>query len=197
VAGELGIPVRAHRTTLDRLGDALRDVETFEIADGETLDLDGTVLESLHTPGHAAGHLAFRVAGRDVLIAGDLVSGLSTILIDPDEGDMGAYLDSLARVDRLGCRTLLPAHGAPLTGSRVGKLIEHRTMRAARILEALNGGDLPLASIAEQAYAEAPGLPAALTETQARSHLLHLERAGRVRRVDDDGSSWSRVPVPS
>ena len=71
-------------------------------------------MEAHHTPGHAPGHLAFHLRERRALIAGDMVGGMSTILIDPEQGDMGAYLDSLERLRRLDCRTLLPGHGPPL-----------------------------------------------------------------------------------
>jgi len=190
VARALAIPVRAHRATFERLGGALDGVEREEIADGDTVDLDGVTLEACHTPGHAAGHLAFHVVEERLLIAGDLVSGLSTILIDPDDGDMDAYRDSLSRADRLGCRMLLPGHGPPLPGKKLGALIEHRARREARILEALARGAAPVSRIAGEAYAETPGLPEPLTASQTQAHLFSLERRARVERVDREGGSW-------
>lgn len=190
IARALGLPVRAHAATLDALGARLDGLDRAAIADGETIDLDGTTLAALHTPGHAAGHLAFHDAERGLLIAGDLISGLSTILIDPDDGDMDVYLDSLARAAGLGCRMLLPGHGPPLPGKQLGALIEHRTQRETRVLGALETEPTSLAAIASAAYADTPGLPAFLIESQTRAHLIRLERQGRVEPLDSAGTRW-------
>ena len=50
-----------------------------------------------------------------------------------------------------------------------------------------------LGEIAAGAYADLPQMPAVLTRGQTLSHLLLLERNGRVRREDPDGSRWRRV----
>src|SRR5262245_60100835 len=79
VARALAVPVWAHAETLARL--PLGDLPRRTIEDREVLDLDGLSLLALHTPGHAPGHLAFFEERHGALIAGDLVSGLSTILV--------------------------------------------------------------------------------------------------------------------
>jgi len=184
IASRLGIPLRAHMATLAALDVAGVAVEP--IADGEEIDLDGLILCAVHTPGHAAGHLAFRVVGRGELIAGDLVSGLSTILIDPECGDMGQYLASLERVASLGCRTLLPGHGPPLPARAIGELIAHRRERERRVLATIGGRGTSLAEIARSAYGDVADAPAALLELQALAHLVDLERRGRVGRGGAD-----------
>jgi glyoxylase-like metal-dependent hydrolase (beta-lactamase superfamily II)/8-oxo-dGTP pyrophosphatase MutT (NUDIX family) len=191
-ARALGLPVRAHAATLDALGPALDGLDLDPLTDGQRLDLAGMSLVALHTPGHAAGHLAFHLVERGLLIAGDLISGLSTILIDPDDGDMEVYLDSLARAARSGCEMLLPGHGPPLPGERLEALIRHRKQREARILEALAAGAASLAVIASAAYADASDLPQRLTQRQTRSHLLGLERRNLVQRVAGAGARWRR-----
>jgi glyoxylase-like metal-dependent hydrolase (beta-lactamase superfamily II)/8-oxo-dGTP pyrophosphatase MutT (NUDIX family) len=192
VARALGLPIRAHAATLDTLGASLDGLDRAPILDGETIDLDGTTLAALHTPGHAEGHLAFHDKGRDLLVAGDLISGLSTILIDPDDGDMDVYMDSLARAADLGCRMLLPGHGPPLPGKKLRALIDHRTQREKRVFGALATGAASLADIARAAYADTPGLPAFLIESQARAHLIRLERQGSVESLDSAGTRWRR-----
>ena len=190
-ARALGVPLRAHPATLDAL--TLRGPGVAPIDDGESIDLDGLMLRAVHTPGHAAGHLAFVVVGRDELIAGDLASSLSTILIDPEGGDMGAYLASLARVAQLGCRTLLPGHGAPLPARAIPELIEHRRERERRVLSAMASEGSTLGSIARGAYDDVPEAPAALSERQTLAHLIDLERRGRVRRDGTTEDRWTRT----
>jgi glyoxylase-like metal-dependent hydrolase (beta-lactamase superfamily II)/8-oxo-dGTP pyrophosphatase MutT (NUDIX family) len=185
VARTLGVPLRAHAKTLEALGHRGPDVSP--LADGEEIDLDGLVLRALHTPGHAPGHLAFLVLGRGELIAGDLASSLSTILIDPSGGEMGAYLDSLARVAALDCHTLLPGHGAPLPARAIPELIAHRREREAKVLAATAAHGPALAAIARAAYDDLPDVPQALIERQTLAHLFELERSGKVGRSEGAG----------
>jgi len=190
VAHALGVPLRAHPATLAAVAS---DARAEPLREGDEIDLDGMTLRPLETPGHAAGHLALHVPEADVVIAGDLVSGLSTILIDPDTGDMEAYLASLERMRSVPCRLVLPGHGPPLPPAAFGKVIEHRAQRESRIIERLAGGEATLSEIARSAYDSAPRLPLVLTERQTLAHLVRLERRGGVRRSDDAGGRWRRA----
>ncbi len=192
VARALDLPVRADEQVLRLLGSRLSGVAAEPLADGDRLDLDGETLEVHSTPGHAPGHLAFHAPERRALVAGDMVGGLSTILIDPVHGAMGDYLRSLERLRRLDCATLLPGHGPPLPGTELARVIDHRRAREARILAALDPA-ADLVDLAARAYSDTPQLPAALTRAQTLSHLVHLERTGRARREDPAGTRWSRV----
>jgi len=192
VARALGVPVRAHAATLSRIPPLPPGVRGQALADGETIDLAGALLEAVATPGHAPGHLAFLVSPQRALIAGDLVSGLSTILIGLAEGDMDQYLASLARAASLEPAIVLPAHGPPLPAAAIASTIRHRQEREQRIVAALgSGATRDLASIAEAAYADTPSAAPFLREMQTRSHLERLARTGRVRQHDPSGTSWS------
>ena len=191
VAEALGIPIRAHPEALRGLG---ADEHARAIGDDTEIDLDGLTLRALHTPGHAPGHLAFHIVERGALIAGDLISGMSTILIDPEHGDMDAYLRSLDRVCELDLRVLYPGHGPPLPGREAARLIAHRGRREEGILAQLSDGAAPLSAIARGAYTDVPEMPPPLVERQVLSHLLRLERLGRVSRADLAGRSWRLEP---
>src|SRR5688572_4890796 len=90
LAARWGVPIAAHPATARRL--AGRVPVTREIHDGDVIH--GAL--AIHTPGHADGHLCFALG--DSTIAGDMVAGLGTILIDPSEGDMALYFASLERL---------------------------------------------------------------------------------------------------
>jgi len=187
VARALGVPVLAHAEVLERVGRRLDGVDARAIAADATLDLGGLTLRAVLTEGHAPGHLAFLVPERAALISGDLVSALSTMLIDPDSGDMDVYLASLRRAAGLGAKTLLPAHGPPIPAIALERAHAHRMEREARVEAALAAGQDRLAALAANAYADTPGAPAFLAERQTLAHLLRLERHGRARR---DGDRW-------
>jgi ribonuclease/clavin/mitogillin len=190
LARDLEVPLRAHVEVLAKMG-----APGEALGDGDVLELGGLTLRAVHTPGHAPGHLAFHVPEREALISGDLVSSLSTILVDPEDGDMGAFLDSLRRAAALGCRTLLPGHGAPLPGEALEAAVEHRLAREARVLEALEAAGAEGCAadrIADAAYADTPQAPEPLRRRQSLAHLLHLEAQGRARR-GGAGETWRVV----
>jgi glyoxylase-like metal-dependent hydrolase (beta-lactamase superfamily II)/8-oxo-dGTP pyrophosphatase MutT (NUDIX family) len=192
IAKALGVPILAHPETLTRVPALPVSVATRALSDGDVLDLAGMRLTVLHTPGHAPGHLAFFDEARRVLIAGDLVSGLSTILVGFQDGDMAAYMSSLRRAAALEPRTVLASHGPPLPGKAIAATIAHREEREVKVASALGPEPRAVADIAADAYADTPQAPAFLRELQTRAHLLHLARRGAARALDEDGSRWIR-----
>jgi len=187
LAARYGVPVCAHAETAARL--AGRVAVDRAIGDGDQVG----PLVSVFTPGHAPGHLCFHHPESGALIAGDMVAGLGTILIDPSEGDMSAYLASLERMRALAPSSLLPAHG-PVIADADGKLrayIAHRLMREGKVADALAAtpGARP-ADLVPRAYDDTPRPLWGLAERSLVAHLVKLEADGRARR---DGERWSAV----
>jgi glyoxylase-like metal-dependent hydrolase (beta-lactamase superfamily II)/8-oxo-dGTP pyrophosphatase MutT (NUDIX family) len=183
LAASRGLPVRAHALTLGRL--RLGRAEVRPVEDGELLL---GRWRALFTPGHAAGHLCFLDERSQALLAGDMVSTLSTVVIDPPEGDMAEYLRQLRRLRDLAPRTLYPAHGAPAPSAvlELDKVLEHRRARADKVLAALAaGGDLP--EVTRAAYADTPAAMLPVAERSCLATLLMLEAEGRARR---EGEAW-------
>ncbi len=104
-----------------------------------------------------------------------MVAGEGTILLDPPEGDLAAYLASLERLRGLGAGVLLPAHGPALTdpAETLETYIAHRHERTGQVLETLrvleSGSPLELA---RKIYTE---LPEAFLVIAARQVLCHLQ----------------------
>lgn len=178
------VPIAAHALTAKRLAGRIAIDEL--LADGD--EVHGAIC--VHTPGHAEGHLVFEVG--EAAIAGDMVAGIGTILIDPDEGDMGQYLASLERMRARDERVLLPAHG-PVIRDGAAKLTEylaHRRMREQRVIDALAGAPKPLAELVEAVYSDTPRFLWGLAERSLLAHLAKLVRDGTARSLD--GGLWSR-----
>jgi glyoxylase-like metal-dependent hydrolase (beta-lactamase superfamily II) len=181
----LRVPVRAHPRTADRV-----DMPCVPTQDG---DLLAGRWRALHTPGHARGHLCFFDERTGALLCGDMVSGLSTIVIDPPEGDMAEYLRQLGRLRDLGPRVLYPAHGTAIPDA-VGKLeeyLDHRRMREAKVLGALPG---TLYEVTTRAYDDTPVL---LHPVAARSCLASLEKLEREGRAARRGDRWVAQRTPA
>jgi hydroxyacylglutathione hydrolase len=151
------------------------------LADGETVAVGPLRLTALHTPGHLSNHLCFALEGTGVLFTGDHVMTWASSLVSPPDGDMAAYMASLARLAARDDRLILPGHGAPGRDPArlVRWLIDHRRAREAQILDALRDGPATAAALAARLYADVdPGLlPAAARNVLA--HLLALADQGR------------------
>jgi glyoxylase-like metal-dependent hydrolase (beta-lactamase superfamily II) len=116
---------------------------------------------------------------------------VGTIVIQPEDGDMQAYLASLERMDTLDARQLLPAHGLPITEARerLRFYVQHRLKREAKVFDALAGlgSERRLDEIVPVAYADTPPMAWPLARLSAEAHLIKLEREGRVARR---GERW-------
>ena len=192
LARRLGVPVMAHRLTAERVDfpvDVLLD-------DGDVIELDGgPTLDVVHTPGHAVGHLCFITRDSRDAIVGDMVAGVGSILVEPDEGHMGQYIDGLRRLRGLGLRSLLPSHGPAIGGAdhKLDEYVAHRLDRERQVLDALAIGPADLKGLVERVYTDVPpavkaGPDGGLAGLSLRAHLDQLERQGRARR---DGRTWS------
>jgi endoribonuclease LACTB2 len=196
-ARELGLPLWAHEATAARLPHLSI---ARRLADGETLTLDGELPQrwtALHTPGHAPGHLCFHEADRGFVVAGDMVAGEGTILIEPVDGDMREYLAQLDRLASLDARIALPAHGEPIAEDGEGGrppsalfrfYIAHRLAREARVLAALEqkGGEgASVEALVPLAYADTSPAAWPLARLSLEAHLIKLDRDGRARRLGD------------
>jgi glyoxylase-like metal-dependent hydrolase (beta-lactamase superfamily II) len=95
-------------------------LEVSSFADGATLDVPGTP-RVIHVPGHSEGMCAIHFAARDAIFIGDafvtldVLSGATGPRMSPFNADAGRAYESLARLDRVDARLVLPGHGAAWT----------------------------------------------------------------------------------
>ena len=173
------------------------------LVDGEQLVLTGQsggatlshTLEVIHTPGHAANHLCLLLVEDGLLFTGDHILNGSTTVIDPPDGSMDAYLDSLDKLaDR--CRQhrvefILPAHGyvlgdlrasaenisAPAEGGAlvaIAHLKAHRLQREAKVARAMQV--LPEGTADDWVKLAYDDVPERLWPVARRSLMAHVER---------------------
>jgi glyoxylase-like metal-dependent hydrolase (beta-lactamase superfamily II)/8-oxo-dGTP pyrophosphatase MutT (NUDIX family) len=189
----LGVPLLAHPLLVSQLGAdrALEDGEvlTLAVPNGKPWHV-----RALFTPGHTRDHVVFHEPDRGIVIAGDLVSGLSTVVIDPPDGNMARYMDSVERVATLDPRVLFPGHGPPTGGvrSRLLALLEHRRERERRVIGALRHGPGAIDSLLPLVYADVPEAQWKWARRSLLAHLLALESRGAARPSGEPESSiWS------
>lgn len=187
----LDIPVRAHRLTAQRLRGTV-EVDGF-IEPNERIRLPGPLalsLRAIFTPGHTPGHLAFLEENSGTLLAGDLVAGVGTIVIDPPEGDMLDYLESLRRLRALGVGAIFPSHGPVIPDGprKLDEYLAHRQERENQVLHALErcGETTPVALVPE-VYAD---VPEPMHPLAARSLLAILEKLVKEGRATSKGERY-------
>lgn len=188
-----GWPVHAHAVTRELLAGQVTVDHLLE--DGQRLPLgqapDGSPdweMEVVFTPGHAAGHVCFLERRYGSLLAGDMVSTLSSILVHPEDGDMAVYLASLERLCDLPVRMVFPAHG-PASEKGVGTLrhqLEHRRKRQAAIEAAVAAGPVSIAGIVTSVYGDLPESMRPYAALSVESVLLMLASQGRVGTRDGE-----------
>ena len=155
--------------------------------DGDRLDSAEFSLEAVHTPGHASNPLCYRHAGTNWLVTGDQVIDGSTVVINPPDGDMKDYIDSLRRLRALSCDALLPGHGDRIDDPvrAIDWIIDHRLEREAKVLAALerNPG-LSAHDLVPHVYQDVAEHLFRLAERSLLAHLLKLQHDGRARPED-------------
>jgi glyoxylase-like metal-dependent hydrolase (beta-lactamase superfamily II)/8-oxo-dGTP pyrophosphatase MutT (NUDIX family) len=179
------VPVAAHRLTAELLNQFTVD---RHIEDNDVLILNGEPkieLRAMHTPGHARGHLCLYDGRTGALLSGDNVVGFGSVLIDPADGNMRHYLDSLERMRSLpNLSVLFPGHG-PAVGNpreKIDENISHRLQREELILAAVREGHASPAEIVARAYTDVPQKAHAMAERAVLAHLEKLAADGLVTR---------------
>lgn len=175
------------------------------LADGQELAHERGTIRVHHTPGHTPGHVAFELVEEGVVITGDtILDGLTPNAVvdtDPDAPgrpflSLAAYQATLARLEALRPRLLLPSHG-PCIADVVGQasaLRERQAARSSEVRAALAGGPAAVARLIARLFPGVTLLGSFLAFSEVLGHLLELERQGVVRRVSAGrGERWALV----
>ena len=175
LAARAGCGVRALDPQLQVGPDAL--------ADSAEVVVGGTTLTAYATPGHTSDSCSLLLRGPDGrawLLTGDTVLGRGTSVITHPDGDLGAYLTSLERLQQLVAdepvAALLPGHG-PLVeepAAWLASYVKHRRERLDQVRAALAAGDLRVEEVADRVYAGLDPAVRPAAEQSIRSQLHYL-----------------------
>jgi len=154
---------------------------------GDRLMLSGLSLRALHTPGHASNHLCYLLENTKMLFTGDHVMQGSTVVINPPDGDMRAYLASLEQLLGEDILILAPGHGY-LIGEphrEARRLIRHRLAREAKVAGAIARLGAPtLEELVLEVYDDVQPRLHAVAMRSLAAHLGKLAAEGRVRATE-------------
>lgn len=147
----------------------------------------GSTLHAIHTPGHASNHLCYRLEEEKLLFTGDHVMQLSTVVINPPDGDMSAYLGSLRALALLDLDWLAPGHGFLMANPRqaMEAIVAHRLRREAKVVNAMRAlGPADAETLLARVYDDVKPQLLAMAMRSLRAHLYKLRDDGVVVETD-------------
>ena len=165
------------------------------LQDGERIALGGCHLRVLATPGHASNHLCYLLEEDRLLLTGDHLMQLSTVVINPPDGDMAAYMQSLERILGEDLDWLAPGHGFLMPRPRqvVQRVIEHRQRREAKVVACLAQiAPAPVEALLPLVYDDVPVAMHGVAARSLLAHLLKLRDETRARLLD---GVWHTLPA--
>jgi glyoxylase-like metal-dependent hydrolase (beta-lactamase superfamily II) len=137
-------------------------------------------LQVIYTPGHAANHICLVLEEDGMLFSGDHILNGSTTVIDPPDGNMRDYLDSLDALTQ-ACtehtvQYILPAHGHVMDGAldAIAHLKAHRLKREAKIAAIMQAN--PLGSLDDWLPLAYDDVDSRIWPVAKRSLQAHVER---------------------
>ncbi len=167
------------------MAEARKATPDLRLADGDEIAVGGKRLVAVHTPGHTWGHLCLYLPDERLMFTGDCVLGVGTTAVSPPPyGDMGAYVQSLRKLQGFEIEQLIPGHGPPIPNpqQKLAELIQHRLDRDEQVLTNLRRGRHTVPELLTAIYPELDKRLFSFARGQIRSHLAKLEAEGRVHR---------------
>lgn len=105
------------------------------IVDGQVFSVEGATVRAVFTPGHSTDHMCFLLQEEEAIFTGDTVLGHGTTGVE----DLEEYMQSLRKIQSLGCRIGYPGHGAVIENmqQKVQQEIDRKQRRERQVLLAL------------------------------------------------------------
>jgi len=163
-----------------------------QLTDGERLDLGDITLETIHTPGHTPGHMAFFIPEYDLLFAGDIDLTSFGPFYGHDFADISDFLSSIEKLKKIQAKMVVSGHAGPFIDSlpeRFGAYGEVIHSRDRLLLEKLGQPksieDFKGSNLFYKTYPDFPDLIRWFELVHIEKHLTRLESMGKVRQEND------------
>jgi glyoxylase-like metal-dependent hydrolase (beta-lactamase superfamily II) len=168
-----------------------------QLSDGERIDLGGVTLQTIHTPGHTPGHMAFFIPEHDLLFAGDIDLTSFGPFYGHDFADISDFMASIERLGKVGAHKVISSHAGPFDTNLIqrfekyGQVIKTRDrLLLESLIEPKSIKEFRGSHLFYKSYPDFPDLIRWFELVHIEKHLDRLKDMGKVRLVDD---KWSRV----
>ena len=157
----------------------------------ERLNIAGTVIRVVHTPGHASNQVCFLLESQNLMFTGDHIMQGSTVVISPPDGSMIEYLASLRLLLDEKIDHFAPGHGFLMDkpAENVDRILIHRQERENKVMAALRKAGQPatLETLVKLAYDDTPERLHTVAQKSLRAHLEKLRTEARAHL---EGELW-------
>jgi glyoxylase-like metal-dependent hydrolase (beta-lactamase superfamily II) len=175
--------------------DAMLGIEISRYFDDEDrIDLGGINLETIHTPGHTPGHLAFFIPEADLLFAADVELTSFNPFYGHDFADIEDFLQCIVRLKQQNASIVATGHTGPFSGQVNEKLKAYEEIFYhcdRMILVHLNQprtlGDFLGLNLIFRAYPDFPDLMRWFELVHIEKHLDRLKTMGKFVAEKIDG----------
>ncbi|ARS89179.1 MBL fold metallo-hydrolase [Natrarchaeobaculum aegyptiacum] len=155
------------------------------IEDGEVLEVAGHRLETIHTPGHTAGHCSYELDGGAEAFVGDALLPVYTPNIGGADvrvdRPLQTYRETLERLLERDYDRVWPGHRDPIEepAERAREILEHHEERSARVREILaEYGPCDAWTVSAHLFGDLSGVHILHGPGEAFAHLDHLAHEG-------------------
>jgi glyoxylase-like metal-dependent hydrolase (beta-lactamase superfamily II) len=167
------------------------------LVDGESIDLGDITLETIHTPGHTPGHMAFFIPEHDLLFSGDIDLTPFGPFYGHDFADINDFLSSIDRLKQVQAKMVVSGHAGPFKDNlserfnAYGEVIHNRdrllleNLSRPKSIEGFRGSN-----IFYNSYPDFPDLIRWFELVHIQKHLERLESMGNVRQ---ENGKWVKA----
>jgi glyoxylase-like metal-dependent hydrolase (beta-lactamase superfamily II) len=162
------------------------------LVDGERIDLGGLTLETIHTPGHTPGHIAFFIPEHDLLFSGDIDLTPFGPFYGHDFADIDDFLSSIDKLKQVEAKMVVSGHAGPFNGNLTKKFNAYGEIIRSRdrlLLEKLSRPksieDFKGSNLFYKTYPDFPDLIRWFELVHIEKHLMRLKIMGKVRQEND------------
>jgi glyoxylase-like metal-dependent hydrolase (beta-lactamase superfamily II) len=169
-----------HVEGMERFRELCPEAVLVAPSDGAVLAECGLVIRLLATPGHTADSYCLVVSladgGQPGVLSGDTILGRGTTVVAYPDGDLGAYLASLRRLEGLGSIPVLPGHGPVLADCSVAAryYLAHRHARLDQVRAVVAAGATTPADVVATVYQDVDRELWPAAELSVRAQLAYL-----------------------
>ena len=163
------------------------------VGEGSLINAGDYHFQCIETPGHTDGHICLYEPEKEMLISGDHILGdisPNITCYKENVNVLGAFLNSLKKIDALPVRLVLPGHRRTFTNcrKRIAELVEHHQRRLAEAYDCLKEGPLNGYQVAARmtwdmvynSWDEVAPAQKFFATGEALAHLRQLEAQGLV-----------------
>ena len=167
------------------------------LTDSERIDLGGITLETIHTPGHTPGHVAFFIPEHEILFSGDIDLTPFGPFYGHDFADINDFLSSIDKLKQLEPKLLASGHAGPFNDNLSERFSAYAAVIHSRDRLLLDQVGRPKSiedfrgrHLFYKAYPDFPDLIRWFELVHIEKHLTRLESMGKVR---NENNKWIKI----